>query len=181
VELLSGRLYVLDAALKGIGESDPFELFLDVRPAGAEDAGSSFAAQLGQMYVAWGRQRGMDVELLATTAQGGQLLAISGLGCWRLLAPESGLHVLEIEASGDGTRAAERETARVRVAPREPGPRLEGPALAESARVAIDDAPAASIVVRRYRTGPSPLVRDSARGYRTGHLDRVLAGDFDLG
>jgi ATP-dependent Clp protease ATP-binding subunit ClpC len=27
---------------------------------------------------------------------------------------------------------------------------------------------------------PAPLVRDSVRGYRTGRLDRVLAGDFDL-
>jgi hypothetical protein len=27
---------------------------------------------------------------------------------------------------------------------------------------------------------PSPLVRDSVRGWRTGRLDRVLAGDFDL-
>jgi ATP-dependent Clp protease ATP-binding subunit ClpC len=34
--------------------------------------------------------------------------------------------------------------------------------------------------VRRYRPGRSPLVRDTARGYRTGRLDRVLAGDFDL-
>jgi ATP-dependent Clp protease ATP-binding subunit ClpC len=35
-------------------------------------------------------------------------------------------------------------------------------------------------VVRRYRERPSPLVRDSVRGLRTGRLDRVLAGDFDL-
>jgi ATP-dependent Clp protease ATP-binding subunit ClpC len=34
--------------------------------------------------------------------------------------------------------------------------------------------------VRRYRAGESPLVRDAVRGYRTGRLDRVLAGDFDL-
>ena len=35
-------------------------------------------------------------------------------------------------------------------------------------------------VVRRYRPGKAPLVRDSVRGYRTGRLDRILAGDFDL-
>ncbi len=27
---------------------------------------------------------------------------------------------------------------------------------------------------------PSPLVRDTATGWRTGRLDRVLDGDFDL-
>jgi ATP-dependent Clp protease ATP-binding subunit ClpC len=35
-------------------------------------------------------------------------------------------------------------------------------------------------VVRRYRREPSPLVRDSVRGWRTGRLDRVLAGEFDV-
>jgi len=34
-------------------------------------------------------------------------------------------------------------------------------------------------IVRRYRHEPSPLVRD-ASGMRTGRIDRVLAGDFDL-
>jgi ATP-dependent Clp protease ATP-binding subunit ClpC len=40
--------------------------------------------------------------------------------------------------------------------------------------------PARAEVVRRYREKPAPLVRDAVRGYRTGRLDRVLAGDFDL-
>jgi ATP-dependent Clp protease ATP-binding subunit ClpC len=34
--------------------------------------------------------------------------------------------------------------------------------------------------VRRYRSEPSPLVRDTERGWRTGRLEEVLAGDFDL-
>ena len=35
-------------------------------------------------------------------------------------------------------------------------------------------------VVRRYRQQPSPLVRDGVVGWRTGRLDLVLGGDFDL-
>ncbi len=35
-------------------------------------------------------------------------------------------------------------------------------------------------ITRRYREVPSPLVRDSSRGWRSGRLDRVLDGDFDL-
>jgi ATP-dependent Clp protease ATP-binding subunit ClpC len=35
-------------------------------------------------------------------------------------------------------------------------------------------------IVRRYREQPSPLVRDNVRGYRTGRLELVLSGDFDL-
>ena len=38
----------------------------------------------------------------------------------------------------------------------------------------------APTIVRRYRGTPSPLVRDAVRGWRTGRLERVLAGDFDL-
>ena len=43
-----------------------------------------------------------------------------------------------------------------------------------------EDAPTNPAVVRRYRLQPDPLVRDTARGYRTGRVERVLAGDFDL-
>jgi ATP-dependent Clp protease ATP-binding subunit ClpC len=35
-------------------------------------------------------------------------------------------------------------------------------------------------IVRRDRESPSPLVRDSVGGWRTGKLYRVLEGDFDL-
>lgn len=34
-------------------------------------------------------------------------------------------------------------------------------------------------IVRRYQREPSPLVRDSVRGWRTGRIERVLSGDFD--
>jgi ATP-dependent Clp protease ATP-binding subunit ClpC len=35
-------------------------------------------------------------------------------------------------------------------------------------------------VVRRYRSEPSPLVRNMNGSWRTGKLDAVLRGDFDL-
>ena len=68
----------------------------------------------------------------------------------------------------------------VREEPDEPaGPGLE--ALRQQAIYAIDNhGPTNLTVVRRYREHPSPLVRDSIRGWRTGKLDRVLEGDFDL-
>ena len=106
------------------------------------------------------------------------MLAVSGLGCWQILHGEAGLHVLEHAADDDG-RSAERETARVTVAPRRPDRRPRArPSTRRAPALAAVAAP--NVVVRRYRTGPSPLVRDSARGYRTGNLDQVLAGEFDL-
>ena len=44
-----------------------------------------------------------------------------------------------------------------------------------------DTAPAGrATIVRRYRERPTPLVRDAVRGWRTGKLDAVLSGGFDL-
>jgi ATP-dependent Clp protease ATP-binding subunit ClpC len=34
--------------------------------------------------------------------------------------------------------------------------------------------------VRRYRRKPSPLVRNADGSWRSGRLDLVLRGDFDL-
>ena len=144
-----------------------------MRPSGNADA--SFAATIAGMYDAWGRRRGMQVEHLSS-AGGGHLLAVSGLGCWRLLHPEAGVHVLEDgESPADGARAVHRETVRVTLVAHDPEP--QDVALREAdARAAIRGAPPSNVVVRRYRTGPSPLVRDAVRGYRTGNLDRVLGG-----
>ena len=176
VELLAGRLHVLDSALDGLGAGDPYELFVEVS---SQDHGASFASRIADMYEAWAGARGMRLDRVQTGAAGAHVLAVSGLGCWRLLHPEAGLHVLE-HASVDGERVAERETVRVAVAPRGTAPPSDGEELDELARAAIAEAPSPNTVVRRYRTGPSPLVRDSARGYRTGNLDGVLAGEFDL-
>jgi ATP-dependent Clp protease ATP-binding subunit ClpC len=44
----------------------------------------------------------------------------------------------------------------------------------------LDRMPPSHQVVRRYRLDGSPLVRDARQGWRTGRVDAVLAGDFDL-
>jgi ATP-dependent Clp protease ATP-binding subunit ClpC len=45
---------------------------------------------------------------------------------------------------------------------------------------AFSAAPSPSAVVRRYRPEPSPLVRSGDGSWRSGRLDVVLRGDFDL-
>jgi ATP-dependent Clp protease ATP-binding subunit ClpC len=52
-------------------------------------------------------------------------------------------------------------------------------AAAEACRL-LDIAAPTSAIVRRYREGPAPIVRDVAAGWRSGRLDAVLGGDFDL-
>ena len=182
VELLAGRLYVLDAALAGIAAGGPTDVVVHLRATATHRDGEAepFAALLAEMYVGWAERTGMHVEHLDAPA-GEHLLAVSGLGCGEILGGETGLHVLEqVDETRDGDRVVDREHVRVLVLPGPQGPDAGAASRARLARHAVDVAEQSAVVVRRYRPGKSPLVRDSARGYRTGRLDRVLAGDFDL-
>ncbi|MGN6152612.1 MAG: AAA family ATPase [Lysobacteraceae bacterium] len=122
--------------------------------------------QLFGMYMAWGERRNMRVDVLAQDTQRGRVqLAVSGFGALALLEAEHGLHVVE----EDGDDGVQRVVCAVRVAADLPGrTRPAQPPADEELRIC-----------RRYRAAPSPLVRDAVRGWRTGRIDRVLAGDFD--
>jgi ATP-dependent Clp protease ATP-binding subunit ClpC len=76
------------------------------------------------------------------------------------------------------TEGAERVTARVRLAvvPLGDVPPAKAPRLIARA---LDAAPRPNAIVRRYRERP-PLVRNADGRWRTGRLDLVLAGEFDL-
>ena len=179
VGLLAGRLYVLDAALTGLAESAPRELYLRVRPMGGTDEQSAeFVRTLCEMYGAWAAARGMRFGLL----DGGvvDVAHVSGLGAGAILEHEAGLHVLELVGpeTPEGDRPVDRVVVAVELASRDAGAagRDEDVVVEELFR----DGVGSTEIVRRYRPGASPLVRDAVRGYRTGRLDRVLAGDFDL-
>jgi len=173
VGIVAQRLYVLDRALDGLGRGQPTDAFLRVTVASDEPDAHAFAKELVAMYESWAAARGMRSERVPGAE--GETLAISGLAAYSILAPESGIHVLEEPAGEYGIR---RLKVRVTVV-----------AQAIAARVGERDDPDAAFsrlrgrrpgIVRRYRRDPSPLVRDAVRGWRTGRLDRVLAGDFDV-
>jgi ATP-dependent Clp protease ATP-binding subunit ClpC len=121
------------------------------------------------MYISWAERRNMRVEVLEQDPEHCRArLAVSGFGAHALLANEHGLHVLEHESEDDGT--TRRIAAMVRVAADLPG----------KARPNLLNLDEELRVCRRYRAAPSPLVRDSTHGWRSGRLDRVLAGEFDV-
>jgi ATP-dependent Clp protease ATP-binding subunit ClpC len=193
VDLLRGlalRLYLIDAACTGFLEDQPRDAFLlvesgvDAAPGDPEAGG--FANMLGTMYMNWGSERRMRVETLEK--QGGDgvglsrlLLAVSGYGAYPILAQESGLHVFE-QPANRGRTTFSRIKVRVRVVPQpdEPADAVHGTAVQQAQNALAAQTAAQLVVVRRYRSDPSPLVRDSIRGWRTGRFERVLAGDFDL-
>jgi ATP-dependent Clp protease ATP-binding subunit ClpC len=173
VSLLAQRLYVLDRACTGVGPELQSDAFVEVRPVGSEEAEAEFALRLREMYESWARLRGMRVRTL--DGDGRHLLAVSGIAAYRILAPETGLHVFE---SPEGESSFDRAAVRVTVAAR-PAAAPDADPL-ELARRALGALPPATAVVRRYRDRPSPLVRDAVREWRTGRLDRVLGGAFDV-
>jgi ATP-dependent Clp protease ATP-binding subunit ClpC len=125
------------------------------------------------MYRGWAERRHMRVREICSTEQTTlPILDIAGFGAFRVLNEEAGLHVWE---EGEGSRLV----ARVRV--------CEGPieiargsdAYRRLEQLLVNAGDGASIA-RRYRQKPDTLVRDARKGWRSGRLNAVLAGDFDL-
>jgi len=141
---------------------------------GGTDGAREWCEKISTMYRGWASRRGM--QLSEHVVDGATYLAVSGFGAHRTLVDEAGLHVLD---SDEDEGSTSRCVARVRVAPSPPGD-LKGAQAARQIKSAIDLVPASQTVVRRYREGSSPLVRDARRGWRSGKLDAVLQGDFDL-
>ena len=176
--LLSLRLHVLHAAIRGVAENLPADVFLRVHSTTTDgEAGFTWVEDVVRMYERWATQRGMRMRCIDESEH---LYAISGLGAGALLLPEAGLHVFEQFEKGRESGRVTRFHAVVDVGAW-PQEAVESPRpLVETARAALTGELSATKVVRRYRQEPAPLVRDAVRGYRTGRLDRVLAGDFDL-
>jgi ATP-dependent Clp protease ATP-binding subunit ClpC len=180
---LSGRLalqlHLVREGIRDAFDDAPIELTLTVEPvfegSGDRQATLTWCRKLTAMYRGWAGKRRMHIGDVAAAGKDKDtpILLISGFGAHRILAGEAGLHVFELfEGSGN------RVTARVRLAV---VPLGDVPAAKERDVIvaALDKAPRLSTVVRRYRDEP-PLVRDAAGQWRTGRLDLVLGGDFDL-
>jgi ATP-dependent Clp protease ATP-binding subunit ClpC len=180
---LAQQLYLVGEALDGIAAGLPRDAFL--RITATHDPGTDpvrtddFARRIDRMYRSWAERRGMRFQVLAETVSDPYCatLAVSGFAAYPILAPEHGLHVLESPARG---RTFARLRTCVIVAPQPDEPPSGASTLLAQARLSLEAAGAAADVVRRYREEPSPLVRDRVRGWRTGRIDQVLDGDFDL-
>jgi hypothetical protein len=160
----------------------PVEVAIAIEPALSRSDSNEvdnvqWCAEVLNMYRGWAVRRHMQVTEIAGAADRKlPWLLVAGFGAHRILTRETGLHVFE-EDDGEGT---ERFTARVKVVPVPLGglsqDRLKSQLKASFAALSVP-----GTMVRRYRGAPSPLVRQIAgTPWRTGKLDAVMAGDFDL-
>ena len=176
---LALQLHLIKEGIRDAIEAAPIEVALQVEPVfekpAEHHATRQWCGQLLDMYRGWANNRHMQLSELAADQMRHPRLLISGFGAHRVLAQEVGLHVLE----ADEDKGPRRATARVNIAvaplgdvPVERQERLLAEALAASPRTGT--------IVRRYRSTPSPLVRNMNGSWRSGRLDAVLRGDFDL-
>jgi ATP-dependent Clp protease ATP-binding subunit ClpC len=177
---LALQLHLLKEGIRDVFEAAPVEVAVLVEPAlerpGNREATRRWCLRLLGMYTAWAGKRHMQLAELDGAGLGEMpLLLISGFGVYRLLEKEAGLHVLERPDDAKGGRA----TARVRLVVAPLGD-LPADKLRRALVEGLERAPCPHAVVRRYRGDPSPLVRDMNGSWRSGRLDAVLGGDFDL-
>jgi ATP-dependent Clp protease ATP-binding subunit ClpC len=177
---LASQLLMIDYGIDDALTGAPVDVMLSVQPvmdhATDTDAGAQWRERLFEMYRRWSARRGMQLEEVNRSTGALSALVVSGFGAARLLAGEAGLHVLDYEDGDDSRRAI----ARIVICevplqlPEAPHDR-QRILLQELERGAVS-----STVVRRYRDGASPVVRDLRAGWRTGHADLVFDGQFDL-
>lgn len=167
------RVHLLEQAWHDAGEGKTSAAWIALRPADDAPKSGTFGATLASMIEDWASMRDMDIRPIVV-AGWPRAWAIEGFAALRILEQENGLHLAE--DGGLGETAA----VQIAVAAQPPGPEslLPGPLAAIVAK-ALEGA-ATREIVRRYQEHPTPLVRDRRRDFRTGRLDLVLAGHFDL-
>ena len=173
VSKMALRVHLLENAWHDAGDGKGSAAWIALRPVEETPKSFGFATLLAGMIEGWAAQRGMDLKPLALDGWQ-RAWSVEGFAALRILEHENGVHIAEEGGLG--------ETARVQiaVAAQIPGPESLLPApLSVVAAKALHDA-RTDEVVRRYQERPTPLVRDRRRDFRTGRLDLVLAGHFDL-
>jgi len=164
VRRLALLVAAIDTAITAVIADEPEDAVIEIKPADQRSAPCLvWRDRLVQMYLRWGEARGARVQRSGADAASGNVkLVVSGFGAYQALRHEGGMHVLEVRL-GD---AEVRHNVRVSVS-------SDPPTTQSSSEMETR-------ICRRYDDGPAPLVRDNVRGWRSGRLDRVLAGDFDL-
>lgn len=176
------KLYVLEEGLQDVDSARPTQAILGLRilrEDSKDPRAPDFLDRLTEMYRRWARERRMNLaELRGDDTPGSRIFYVTGFGSYGILDREAGLHVLETPA---GATKFDRVRVRVVVAPDALPGRSDRGAQLEQARKALKSADnQGSKIVRRYRKAPSPLVRDDVYGWRTGNIESIWAGNFDV-
>ncbi len=154
-------------------ELDQGDAVIVVTPSGGREGATEWASTLADMYGAWGKERGYDVE--PEEEEGGvHRVRVLGAYAFGYLRGERGSHRLILPPATKDDRRGETFLARVDVRPFADG----APGAADSrprGRAEARDEPP----IRTYDLWRSRGVRDRRTGYVEGDVKRVLGGRLD--
>ena len=176
------QIHLVNEGLKDLDERAPVEVALIVEPVfvtGTDDSQAleAWRQEIASMYGSWARNRNMNsAEIDGVPGISAPALLVAGFGAHRTLSREVGLHVLE---GGEPANASGRITARVLLATLPLG-NLSKATIRQGLADAFGKAARPAAIVRRYRRSPAPLVRNADGSWRSGKVEDVLRGDFDV-
>jgi ATP-dependent Clp protease ATP-binding subunit ClpC len=173
VSKMALRVHLLENAWHDAGEGRGPAAWIALQPMEDTPKCAAFTAALAGMIEGWAGQRDMNIKPMTLNGWP-RAWSVEGFAALRILELENGLHIAEEGGLG------ETASVQVAVAAQVPGPEslLPEPISVMAAKALL--VMQSSEVVRRYQERPTPLVRDRRRDFRTGRLDLVLAGHFDL-
>lgn len=161
---LAQRLYLLEQSYSEVTQKPEarFDALLAIRSADNDAKGVAFLQFITGMYQAWAEARAMTLE--PKKLEGfASAWSVSGLGAAEILRHEVGRHQLVEGRLGEVAHVEIYVALGI------------DPDLKEFQQ-STDPLP----VVRRYQQLPAPLVTDKVQSWRTGRLDLIEAGHFDL-
>jgi ATP-dependent Clp protease ATP-binding subunit ClpC len=187
IRRIAQRIYLVESACSGVDEGEPSDAFVLIEAIGRRTdltEVNSFAGKLQSMYRQWAKHREMQCILMTPDSEGAgghfrTILAVSGFAAFPILKPEHGIHEMAITGKR-GQTIHLRTRVLVTPQPDEPVHGRNDPLLRQAEESFSLVETENLKVVRRYREEPSPLVRDSVRQFRTGRIDVIWRGDFDL-
>jgi ATP-dependent Clp protease ATP-binding subunit ClpC len=166
---LDRRLGRATRELVDFDATDQGDAHVVVTPAGAGDGADAWAEALADMYAAWARERGFDVEREENGAA--RHVWVLGAYAFGYLRGESGGHRLLSSPQHRDDKRGVTELARVDVVPSD-----------ESDDAVISGAPTSASdgsPIRTYDQWHSHGVRDRVTGHVEGDVRRVLGGRLD--
>ena len=141
------------------------------------EAASAFMDRLKSMYKHWAGRCKMHVKKVHES-KGEVAFLITGFGANQILQHETGIHVWNTPAAKAG------DTDRIRI--RVNCISCENPAteLADQSKqfqaLRKEQSQAITAIARSYREAPKKLVKDHIAGWRSGRLQVIMNGMFDL-
>ncbi|MCD4779467.1 MAG: AAA family ATPase [Candidatus Omnitrophica bacterium] len=187
IKRLALQLYLLNAGYLGYQNKTNKDVFvlIEAHPAPNQKRENAvmFAQEISLMYQNWAKNRRMHLFILKELSEphAGKYqayLSIAGFGVLSFLEHEHGIHIFEDPKT---PKTFQKYNTAVKIAVQPDNPYKNEKELRSQAEALLKhNKKNLKKIVRRYRRQPDPLVRDNVKGWRTGRLDLILQGHFDL-